>query len=30
MIGRFYDGRDHSTVCYGIQESKRFAKAIPM
>lgn len=30
VIGRFYDGRDHSTVCYGFKGSKRFARAIQM
>jgi chromosomal replication initiation ATPase DnaA len=30
VIGRFYNGRDHSTVCYGIQRIEAPARATPM
>ena len=29
VIGRFYNGRDHSTVCYAIQRIKAFRKINP-
>jgi hypothetical protein len=29
IIGRFYDGRDHSTVCYGIQRIEALRKRDP-
>ncbi|MGA7411819.1 MAG: helix-turn-helix domain-containing protein [Bryobacteraceae bacterium] len=29
IIGRFYDGRDHSTVCYGIQRIEALRESDP-
>ena len=29
VIVRFYNGRDHSTVCYSVKKSRRCARAIP-
>jgi hypothetical protein len=29
MIGRFYDGRDHSTVCHGIQRIQALRESDP-
>jgi len=29
VIGRFYNGRDHSTVCYGIQRIKAMRESDP-
>ena len=29
VIGRFYNGRDHSTVCYGIQRIKAMRESNP-
>ena len=29
MIGRFYNGRDHSTVCYGIQRIEALRESNP-
>jgi hypothetical protein len=29
MIGRFYDGRDHSTVCHGIQRIQALRESNP-
>ena len=29
IIGRFYGGRDHSTVCYGIQRSESLSETDP-
>ena len=29
MIGRFYNGRDHSTVCYGIQRIEALRESDP-
>ncbi len=29
MIGRFYNGRDHSTVCYGIQRIETLRESDP-
>lgn len=29
IIGRFYNGRDHSTVCYGIQRIEALREADP-
>ena len=29
VIGRFYDGRDHSTVCYGIQRIESLRESDP-
>jgi hypothetical protein len=29
MIGRFYNGRDHSTVCYGIQRIEALRASNP-
>ncbi len=29
VIGRFYDGRDHSTVCYGIQRIEAMRETNP-
>ena len=30
VIGRFYNGRDHSTVCYGIQRIEALRENDPM
>jgi hypothetical protein len=29
VIGRFYNGRDHSTVCYGIQRIEALRESDP-
>jgi hypothetical protein len=29
VIGRFYGGRDHSTVCYGIQRIESLSETDP-
>ncbi len=29
VIGRFYNGRDHSTVCYGIQRIESLRESDP-
>jgi hypothetical protein len=30
VIGRFYNGRDHSTVCYGIQRIEALRENDPL